>query len=86
MITIREINHLAELAEIRPLWRELLALTPGASFFQSLEWLETYWQHFGAGKQLRVLVVSFNGKPLGIRRGPHSQYSPRLGSVRAGMG
>lgn len=66
MITIREINNLAELAEIRSLWQELLALTPGASFFQSLEWLETYWQHFGEGKQLRVLVVSFNGKPIGI--------------------
>ncbi len=82
MITVREINEIAGLAEIRALWGELLAKTPGASFFQSLEWLETYWEHFGAGQRLRTLVVSFNEKPIGILPLVIRQQRRMLGSVR----
>jgi CelD/BcsL family acetyltransferase involved in cellulose biosynthesis len=52
---VREINDLDGLAEYRSAWSDLLDQTPGASFFQSLDWLEVYWRHFGAGQKLRVL-------------------------------
>jgi CelD/BcsL family acetyltransferase involved in cellulose biosynthesis len=64
--TVREINDLGELAALRGAWKALLAETPGASFFQSLDWLEAYWSHFGAGQRLRVLAVQTGDQPLGI--------------------
>jgi CelD/BcsL family acetyltransferase involved in cellulose biosynthesis len=82
MITVREINDSAGLAEIRALWSALLAKTPGASYFQSLEWLETYWEHFGSGQRLRTLVVSFNGTPIGILPLVVRQQRRVLGSLR----
>jgi CelD/BcsL family acetyltransferase involved in cellulose biosynthesis len=65
--TVREINQIDELSGYGQAWQELLAQTPGATFFQSLEWLEAYWRHFGADQRLRVLVVlSDAGRPGGI--------------------
>ena len=57
------------LTDLRPFgrdWEDLLRQTPGASFFQSLQWLEVYWRHFGAGQKLRVLVVQGEDRPAGI--------------------
>jgi hypothetical protein len=66
MRLIKEITDISRLSGYRPAWRELLRQTPGGSFFQSLEWLETYWKHYGQGKRLRVLIVEENGQPTGI--------------------
>lgn len=63
---VQEINRFEDLKELQPVWRRLLDATPGATFFQSYEWLETYWRFYGAGQKLRVLVVSRNGEPSGI--------------------
>jgi len=40
--------------------------TPGATFFQSFEWLEAYWRHFSAGKTLRTLIVLEDDRPAAI--------------------
>lgn len=66
MTDIIEINDLQKLAEYRQVWCSLLERTAWASFFQSLEWLEAYWRHFGEQQRLRVLVVSSAGTPVGI--------------------
>jgi CelD/BcsL family acetyltransferase involved in cellulose biosynthesis len=66
MDRVVEINRIEQLADFRQDWEELLAQTAGASFFQSLEWLEAYWRHFGAEQRLRVLVVLGEDRPLGI--------------------
>jgi hypothetical protein len=58
MPAVREVNQIDELTNIRREWGELLRRTPGGSFFQSLDWLEVYWRHFGEGRKLRVLLVS----------------------------
>jgi len=63
---VHEINHIGELAEHRQLWRSLLQRTDSATFFQSLEWLEVYWRHFGRGRRLRVLIVSSADGVVGI--------------------
>jgi CelD/BcsL family acetyltransferase involved in cellulose biosynthesis len=71
-----------ELAGLRDDWNRLLAVTPQASFFQTLDWLTVYWRHFGDAQQLRVLVVSRDNFPVGIV--PLAIYweKSRLGSVR----
>jgi CelD/BcsL family acetyltransferase involved in cellulose biosynthesis len=67
MSLVREINDPAALAPLVPRWNELLAQTPGASFFHSAEWLICYWRHFGNGQRLRLLVISNDdGQIVGI--------------------
>lgn len=66
MTAVREINRIEELGEYRSAWHTLLRQTRGASFFHSLEWLEVYWRHYGAGQKLRTLIVSSDGRPVGI--------------------
>ncbi|MEN6406941.1 MAG: GNAT family N-acetyltransferase [Thermoguttaceae bacterium] len=66
MVEVLEFNQIEPLAEFRSAWRDLLRQTAGHSFFQSLEWLEIYWRHDGAGQRLRVLVVLDGSQPIGI--------------------
>ncbi len=66
MPRVSEINRIDQLAQFRPEWQELLRQTAGVSFFQSLEWLEVYWRHFGQRQKLRVLVVFDDDRPVGI--------------------
>ncbi len=66
MNTVREINDLQTLVGYRLVWNSLLPQTPGASFFHSLDWLETYWSHFGAELRWRVLLVYRGDRCIGI--------------------
>lgn len=66
MISVSEINHIGQLDALRPTWRRLWKATPGATFFQTLEWLETTWAHYPDPQKLRVVVVRRNGEPIGI--------------------
>ncbi len=79
---VREINQIEGLSEVRPAWQTLLAQTPGASFFHSLDWLECYWKHFSAGQQLRVLVATENRQPVGILPLVVRSESTRVGRLR----
>lgn len=63
---VTEITDPAELSSYRLLWKSLLAKTPGATFFQSLDWLEPYWRHYGQHQKLRVLVVRAGDEAVGI--------------------
>lgn len=66
MAKVTEINNAADLSSYRLLWNALLLQTTGASFFQSLDWIEAYWKHYGAAQKLRVLVVYSEGRHVGI--------------------
>lgn len=76
---VLEINDLDTLSEIRPLWNELLQVTPQPTFNQSFEWLQLYGQHFiqssracgearrgTASQRLRALIVDENGETSGL--------------------
>jgi CelD/BcsL family acetyltransferase involved in cellulose biosynthesis len=66
MAEVLEINDIDQLAHYRMVWDALLPATPRASFYHTLDWLTTYWRHFGHDQRLRVLIVSAAGKPIGI--------------------
>lgn len=66
MPRVIEINRIDELADYGPAWDSLLDRTPGASFFQSFQWLAAYWRHFGDDQRLRVLVAVDDDRPIGI--------------------
>jgi CelD/BcsL family acetyltransferase involved in cellulose biosynthesis len=82
MLRVREINDVEELAGYRPDWDALLRRTEGATFFQSLAWLEVFWRHFGREQTLRVLVVSDAGTTVGILPLVVSSEATRLGPFR----
>lgn len=66
VIEVQEICDLDELAGCRLLWNSWLPNTPRATYFNTLDWLDVYWRHFGRGQQLRVLLVRSSGVPIGI--------------------
>ena len=66
MSNVVEINHIDALEEYRLPWQALLGQTRGGSFFQSLDWLQCYWRHYGEGQRLRVLIVLDGRRPVGI--------------------
>ena len=82
MPSVLEINDPDALASYRLLWNALLPQTPGATFFQSVDWLQTYWRHFGRGQKLRVLVVFAAGEPAGILPLVVRTETTRIGQVR----
>ncbi len=82
MADVIELARLDDLAGYRLAWESLLAETPEASFFHSLEWLWAYWEHFGQHKQLRVLVVLAEGRPRGIVPLALRRERTRLGWLR----
>jgi len=77
-----EINDSRELSSYRLLWNALLPDTAGASFFQSLDWLEVYLEHYGQGQRLRLLIVYEDGRPSGILPLVVRAEQTRLGPVR----
>jgi hypothetical protein len=80
MPSIKEITEITRLSGYRAAWRELLRHTPGGSFFQSLEWLEIYWKHYGEEKRFKVLIAEENGRPTGILPLVAQRERTRLGS------
>src|SRR5262245_23046727 len=66
MVDIVEVNDIEELGQYRMLWNSLFLGTPNATFFNTFDWLDTYWRHFGRDQKLRVLIVYSGGQPLGI--------------------
>jgi CelD/BcsL family acetyltransferase involved in cellulose biosynthesis len=82
MAEVIEVNSLEQLAAYRMVWQCLLRQTPGATFFQTYDWLELYWKHFGEGQRLRVLVVTSNDEPIGIVPLCERVERHRLGRVR----
>jgi CelD/BcsL family acetyltransferase involved in cellulose biosynthesis len=66
MVEIVEVNDIEELAQYRMLWNSMFAGTPNATFFQTFDWLDTYWRHFGHDQKLRVLIAYAAGEALGI--------------------
>ncbi|QDU59057.1 GNAT family N-acetyltransferase [Aeoliella mucimassa] len=66
MAEVFEINDIDTLQAYRADWDRLFAETPDAHFFQTLDWLTLYWQHFGRDQQLRVLIVTVDQQVIGI--------------------
>jgi CelD/BcsL family acetyltransferase involved in cellulose biosynthesis len=53
--------------DLRSEWLALLARLPFQSVFFTPQWQETWWRHFGAGRQLRLLTVrSDDGQLQGL--------------------
>lgn len=66
MLHVDELRDWSAVASLRDDWNRLYAQSPGASFFQSFDWLETYWRFYGEGQSLRVLIIREANAVTGI--------------------
>jgi hypothetical protein len=66
MIRIAEFSALDDLAGLRPIWDHFFSQTPNASFCQSADWFEAYWNAFGNVLDIRVFLLRVGGNPVGI--------------------
>ncbi len=81
MTDIIEINRIEALGEHRKAWQALWNETRCATFFQTLEWLEVYWKHFGADKKLRALLAFDRSQLIGIMPLVVTREQTRLGRL-----
>lgn len=82
MLEVWEFHEIDQLAPYREDWGVLHRHTDGATFFQSLPWLQLYWKHFGKDQQLRVLVVVEDNRPIGILPLVVRRETFKIGAVR----
>ncbi len=82
MSHVEEIRDIRTLADRRLAWNALWQETRQASFFHSLDWLRTYWHHFGQRQKLRTLLVYADGRPVGILPLTVRTEKTRLGPMR----
>jgi CelD/BcsL family acetyltransferase involved in cellulose biosynthesis len=52
--------------QLEPAWNRLLVESPEPSPFLTHEWTRTWWECFGGGARLHVLVVQADGAPVAI--------------------
>jgi CelD/BcsL family acetyltransferase involved in cellulose biosynthesis len=68
-----------ELAAVEPEWRELLPRAPLHCAFVQPVWLRTWWEDFGAGRELILLGVRRDGGLAGVatlmREGPRLTFA-----------
>lgn len=83
MIEVIEVNSWSTLRYYQRAWETLWRQTPGGTFFQTYEWLSLNWQHFSAGKKLRVFLVVADGETIGIVPLVEQERQTKLGRFRA---
>lgn len=66
MLSVAEFRTLDELANVRVTWKSLWDQTPDANYFQTYDWLRSFWRFYGEGLKLKVLLVSMGAKPIGL--------------------
>jgi CelD/BcsL family acetyltransferase involved in cellulose biosynthesis len=66
MDRIFEIGNVEQLIDYQAVWRELLSVTPHASFMRSAEWLAARWQHAAPDEELFVIATTDGRQPTGF--------------------
>ena len=65
-IEITVVRTLCDFDRLRPAWNELVEQLELPSPFHSWEWNRTWWDHFGRGRRLRILLFKRAQRLLGI--------------------
>lgn len=65
-LQVDTVSEYDALLKLEPVWNRLVDEAGIDHPFLSHEWIRTWWECFGAGKQLHVLVVKAGGEPIAI--------------------
>src|SRR5688500_11163320 len=82
VLRLEKVTSFAGLLAMKPIWDELLESCPHRTPFLTHEWITNWWKHFGEGKELCILVVREDSRPVLIAPlmkyvGPfHDRYLP----------
>jgi CelD/BcsL family acetyltransferase involved in cellulose biosynthesis len=66
MITVEEVTTRAGFEQLEPEWNALLARSASNNIVLTFEWLSTWWQVFGEGRELYILVARERDHIVGI--------------------
>jgi CelD/BcsL family acetyltransferase involved in cellulose biosynthesis len=80
-LTLSLLTTLAELYSLRAEWQELVNVAEGATVFQTWEWVTSWYEHFGHGKELLIFTVR-NREGRLVALAPCSRSSSATGSFR----
>src|SRR5437899_9232551 len=74
--TLETITSTSALTELRPVWDRLVAQSALEHPFVTYDWIRTWWECFGVGAQLCVVLVRAEGEPIAIA--PFMRTTERL--------
>ena len=75
MLSITEINSIDEFFELQDNWNRVLEKSKDNNVFLTWEFLSTFWNHFGGGKKLRILVTEDKNEIIAIAPLRQSRYN-----------
>jgi CelD/BcsL family acetyltransferase involved in cellulose biosynthesis len=78
------VTEVSDFESVRKEWNQVLEENRfGNNVFLTLDWLSTWWKHFGGQRKLLLLKVEENNRVLGIAPMMLSKYKlPAFGSIR----
>ncbi len=65
-LSIRVVTDNQEFQSLRETWDSLLAKSQDNDVYLTWEWFFTWWQHYGQGKRLNILVIEDGKRIIGI--------------------
>lgn len=66
MLTVQEVQSLADLLDHQDEWEALLQAAPNGSFFLSPQWLTSWLEAFWSGRAIRFILIREDGKLVGL--------------------
>src|SRR5205807_8939260 len=64
--TVEVITTTERLSELAGIWKRLTSEAEIEHPFLTYDWIRTWWDCFGAGAELRILLVRAGGEPIAI--------------------
>jgi CelD/BcsL family acetyltransferase involved in cellulose biosynthesis len=65
-MSVKIVQTEEEFSALEPVWDELFESNPNHTPYQSWQWNASWWRHFGAPGELRLLVAEQEGRVIGI--------------------
>lgn len=65
-LTVRVVTDSEEFKSLRQTWDRLLAKSSDNDVYLTWEWMFTWWNHYGEGKKLNILLIEDGGRVIGI--------------------
>ncbi len=64
MLTIKPVTTYEEFLKLEPVWNRLLAESDSDMVFMTFEWFKHWWQMFGQGSEMLILVMRAPGEDV----------------------